>query len=308
MDRVRGRVLSFNKEEKYGYIRYSTTGVSRDLWFQTDAELDVGDTVEFEAVLGTGGVDQAADVRLLHKRVTVENAYDSIPRDAIHDSGVVHSFDPRTGVIWIDSRGHKIVSHLNDVVPNKIGRRVLPVGCPVEFERGCTQRGPRAFVIRDVSDTTAGIELSSYQEIGWLASWDAIHRYGFIVRPCESGSWETVGDELFCSYDELRTEGESDFPNGVWLRYKIGTRIKKGRPGTKHPDPRRVYFAREVECLVSAPEPEIAPEGSIEAHFLTVPELPVETPVALPEESRIYSASDRAKSLRQLIAEKKQAA
>jgi len=304
MDFVRGRVVSFSEKDGYGYLRYPKDGELKDVWFAQDQVcgneiLATGDTVDFEVFTGSAG-DIAINIHLFHRKVTVEGAhiYSAPCEVTVHTEGVIRALDTKTGVYWLDSHGQRHMCHINDVVPNRIGCRVFPVGSPVEYELGSTSRGPRAFVVTDVRAATAGINLETYQEIGWLCRWDTTNRYGFIVRPRSDGAWTSVGDELFCSYDELRTTGEEDFPNGVWLRYKIGTGIKKKQN-------RRVYFAREIEVLVSEPETEIAPAGSFEEIFLNSAD-PIEPQPAAapdkPEVEHVYTKAERKLTLKQLIA------
>jgi cold shock CspA family protein len=240
--------------------------------------VEKGDRVEFQ-IQDNDGTERAVEIIRKEDRLT---------------GAIIHS-GKGYGFIEVDERfedNQRVFFSYSDVIPDAIGRRAMPIGTRVSFAVEMKGGKERAFDVQNEDPSLSPIDPTSYREYGSV-HWFSDDR-GYITRP--------NGDSLIFLTKNVVSEGIESIKQGTWLYYGINRHtflFDRATQKFRH----RVYAENICVCL--------AEPGSVEQFFLTAPELPLDeptVPVSPVYTSVLLSPNNRAKTLRQLIAEKKIAA
>ena len=297
-----GRVEFHLPERGFGFIRYeSQPGSSRfdkSVYFaRYSGLLSRGDRVEFEIELREDGRTEAVNIGPIADR---------------HTGVVVTTGRKSYCYVSVDGRfsdNQQIFAAFDDVVPDSIGRRALPIGarvsCRIEIQavKGESRGKERAVDVVNEDAEESSIDASSYREFGQVTFWDGDR--GHVVR--------SSGDTLAFLPKNIISEGIETIKVGSWLQYGITVHrylFNKERLQFRH----RVYATDVCVCLDSEDDSqpvlpiEYVEPNSLEAHFLEAEELPLAPPE--PEKiapGEVYLPSEKKMTLRALIDRKRAA-
>ncbi len=290
----------------FGFIRYESQAGSqrldRNVHFSNyGGVLNSGDRVSFDMETREDGRMEAVNI---------------VPT-ADRQTGVVVTTGRKSYCyISVDDRfgdNQQVFAAFDDVIPDCIGRRALPVGARVSFRiemqsvKGESRGKERAVDVVNEDVEAASIDASTHREFGQVTFWDGDR--GHIVRPS--------GDTLVFLPKNVISEGLETIKVGGWLQYGVTVHrhlFNKEREQFRH----RVYASDICVCLENSEDSdstaqpilpiEFVEPGSIEAQFLEAEILPLAPPqsekLALGE---VYLPSEKKMTLRALIARKRAA-
>jgi cold shock CspA family protein len=291
-------VKFLNFEKGFGFLRFSSGPDSRldgeALFKDADltAPVSVGDTVDF----------------VLEDSERGPRAHDIIPIVIPRFKGVVSSAGPRKyGFIQSEDGRDIFYSHQN-VVPDLIGRRGMPIGTPVSFEIDLNRidKHEHATNVRNEDPALAQIvDPENYREIGKVRRWEGAEgtvKRGRIERP--------NGDSILFGGDAVVSERLEDIRLGTRLEYGLDIRLFLFDLESE------VFYhrvaAREVFVCERHPKSSSTSSyepGSFESLFASAPELPLAEPTVMPRKvGEIYTPQEKRTTLRDLIQQRKQSA
>jgi cold shock CspA family protein len=301
-----GFVSLFLPDKHFGFVVFSSQQGDDDRVFDraahfVDSELQTfverGDRVEFDLDETNPGRMEALSIRMVDDCVT----------------GTVANHGSKFGYCFleIDGRygeGQRVFCAFDDVVPDSIGRRALPIGAPMSCRVVARGGRERAVDVRNEDPALQTLDPETYREYGQVEVFNG--DWGHIRRK--------NGDTLGFLRKNIVTEGVETVAPGTWLKYGITMRpfcFRKDLCEFRHQ-----IFARDIcicldeqsrsqgEPVSRADEPELhfAP-GSAEGFFLHAPELPADELKVEPfrKTGEIFTPVERQMTLRQLIELKK---